>query len=215
MTFGGRMYRLYYAPGSASFVVHWMLLEIGAPHELVPVDLAAGGHKTVDYLRLNPTGVVPTLIVDGAPVYESCALATLLAARHPEAGLLPAVGTRAADLNLQWSFHLANTVQPAFRHWFYPAEAAGAACEDAARECARGRIEAAWGRLDQALADQPFLTGSSPVVADFMAVMLARWSRNMPRPATSWRNVDDFVSRMKSRSTFAELNRREGLVEWL
>jgi glutathione S-transferase len=209
------MYRLYYAPGAASFVVHWVLLEIGAPHELIAVDLAGGQQKTAEYLRLNPVGVVPTLIVEGAPLFESSALAMLLAARHPGSGLLPVAGTRAADLNYQWLFHLANSVQPAFRHWFHPEDAASADCGDSVKESARGHIEAAWGRLDALLGTQEFLTGSQPAIADFMAVMLARWSRNMPRPATTWPKLAAYIGRMKARPTFAELNRREGLTEWL
>lgn len=215
MTSGNPMYRLYYAPGAASFVVHWVLLEIGAPHELIAVDLAGGEQKTLEYLRLNPVGVVPTLIIDGAPLYESSALAMLLAARHPSAGLLPAAGSRAADLNYQWIFHLANSLQPAFRQWFYPAEAASADCSDSVKDSARSRIEAAWERLDTVLGAQEFLTGPQPAVADFMAVMLARWSRNMPRPATDWTHLGAYIRRLKARPTFAELNRREGLTEWL
>ncbi|HXQ30473.1 MAG TPA: glutathione S-transferase N-terminal domain-containing protein, partial [Steroidobacteraceae bacterium] len=87
------MYTLYYMPGAASFAVHWLLLEIGAPHELQRIDGEAGEHKRPAYLKLNPNGLVPTLIVDGEPVYESAALLLLLAARHPEAHLAPPSGT--------------------------------------------------------------------------------------------------------------------------
>ena len=42
-------------------LVHLLLLEIGAAHALVRVDLAAGGQRDPGYLQLNPGGVVPTL----------------------------------------------------------------------------------------------------------------------------------------------------------
>ena len=83
------MYTLYYMPGAASFSVHWLLLEIGAPHELKRVDGEAGEQKSPGYLKLNPNGVVPTLVVGGEPMYETAALMQLLAARHPAARLLP------------------------------------------------------------------------------------------------------------------------------
>jgi glutathione S-transferase len=38
------MYTLYYAPGAASLVVHWLLIETGAKHELRRLDTAAGEH---------------------------------------------------------------------------------------------------------------------------------------------------------------------------
>ena len=63
------MLTLYYSPGTASMVVHLALLELDVPHELRLIDIDAKAQKSPDYLRLNPNGVVPTLIIDGAPVY--------------------------------------------------------------------------------------------------------------------------------------------------
>ena len=39
------MVSLYYAPGAASMVVHWLLLELDVPHELHLVDTTAGQQK--------------------------------------------------------------------------------------------------------------------------------------------------------------------------
>jgi glutathione S-transferase len=210
------MYSLYYMPGAASLVVHWLLLEIGAPHELRLIDGAAGQQKSPEYLKLNPNGVVPVMLVDGRPVYEAAALAMLLAERHPEAGLAPAVGTAARVQYLQWMLHLANTLQPAYRAWFYPDEPAGPDAVQAVQDRARLRIEAAWDRIDAHLAAHgPWMAGEGPTAVDFEAGMLARWSRAMPRPATEWPAVARLVAALKARPSFAELNRREGLTEWL
>lgn len=209
------MYQLYYMPGAASFVVHWMLIESGAPHELVLVDGANRQHKSLEYLRLNPNGLVPTLIVDGAPLYECAALAMLLAERHPQAGFAPAPGTPKRGLYLQWMLHLANTVQPAFRFWWYPAEAAGEAHADAGRAHATERIERAWDRLDAHLAASgPYILGDGPTAPDYLATMLARWSRNMARPATEWPHFARLIAAMKARPSFRTLYEREGLTEW-
>jgi len=210
------MYTLYYMPGAASLVVHWLLIETGTAYDLKRVDGEAREHKRPEYLKLNPNGVVPVMLIDGEPVYESAALALLLAERHPEAGLAPAPGTHARALYLQWMLHLANTLQPAFRAWFYPNEPAGEAHAAAVAECARARIESAWDRLEAHLAAHgPWITGSRPSAADFHAGMLARWSRNMPRPATEWPSIAALVSRLRARPSFRVLNEREGLTEWL
>ena len=69
------MYSLYYAPGAASLLVHWLLIELGVPHELRLVDTKAGQQKSPEYLALNPNGVVPTLIDEnGQPRFECYAL---------------------------------------------------------------------------------------------------------------------------------------------
>ena len=209
------MDRLYYAPGAASMLVHWLLIELGAPHELVRVDTAAGQQKSPDYLALNPNGVVPTLVLDGTPRFEAAALAMTLGDRYPETGFAPApADPRRADY-VQWMFHLANAVQPLFRLWWYPHEAAGQEHEARAREAVAPRIEAAWQRIDDHLAQHgPFLLGEHPTVADFYLAMLMRWSRNMPRPATAWPHLAALAQRMAARDGFRTLYAREGLSEW-
>ncbi len=208
-------YVLYAAPGAASLCVHWLLIDAMLPHTLQLLDLAAGAHKTPEYLALNPNGLVPTLVVDGEPVTECAALLLLLAERHPEAGLHPAPDSRAGALHLQWTLHLANTLQPAFRTWFYPHEAAGEAHAEAAKALARGRIETVFDQLDAHLAAQgPYVCGPSISAVDFLAAMLMRWSRNMPRPATTWPALADYAARMKARPSFKTLYAREGLTEW-
>ncbi len=210
------MYTLYYMPGAASLAVHWLLIELEVPHRIVRLDGQARQQKSVDYLRLNPNGLVPTLVVDDEPVYECAALLLLLAERHPEKALAPAPGTRARALYLQWMLHFANTVQPPFRAWFYPEEPAGPEHVAAVKERARERIEQAWERLDAHLAAQgPWIAGGQgPTATDFLATMLARWSRNMPRPATQWPAIGGLVQRMKARPSFRELYAREELTEW-
>jgi glutathione S-transferase len=209
------VYVLYYSPGAASLAVHWLLIELGVPFEARRLDLDAKEHKRPEYLKLNPNGLVPTLLIDGKPHYESAALVTLLAERHPEAGLSPAVGAAERATYLQWMFHLSNTVQSAFRTWFYPEGAAGAANADAARAEVRPRIETAWERIEAHLSVAgPFMCGERVSATDFLATMLMRWSRNMPRPATGWPTVAAYVALMKSRPSFRELYRREELTEW-
>ncbi len=209
------MYSLYYTPGAASLAVHWMLIELGVAHDIQPVDLASGQHKDPEYLRLNPNGLVPTLLVDGRPMYESAALLLLLAERHPEARLAPPPGSPERMAYLQWMLHLSNTVQASFRGWFHAEEMAGEATAPQAREFARRGIEAAWGRVDERLASTgAYFAGRAPSAVDFLGTMLVRWSRNMPRPATEWPAIRDYVARMKARPSFRTLYEREGLTEW-
>lgn len=207
------MYILYYSPGTASMAVHQTLLEIGAPHELRKVDIDAGEQRQADYLRLNPNGTVPTLVVDGAPTYECLALLLLLAERHPEARLAPETGTPARATWLQWMAHLANTLQPAFRQWFYPQDFAEH--EQESKAAARRRIEGVWQRLDTHLAAHgPYVTGAEFSVADLYATMLMRWSRNMPKPATEWPALAALAARVKARPSWKRLYEVEGLGEW-
>ena len=209
------MYSLYYSPGAASLVVHWLLLELDAPHELRRVDLASGEQKHADYLALNPNGVVPTLLVDGNPMLEAAAMVLLLADAHRDAGLAPSPDSPLRGAYYQWVVHLANVVQPLFRQWWYPQEVAGQDCAEAVHAHVRPRIEAAWGRIDAHLAGHgPWLLGEAPSAADFYLVMLMRWSRNMPRQALDWPHLGELARRLKARPSFKILYEREGLSEW-
>jgi glutathione S-transferase len=208
------MYTLYYSPGSASMLVHLVLLECGVPHSLQRIDIDARQQRSAEYLALNPSGHVPTLIVDGKPHGEAAALAMLLAERHPEAKLAPSPGAPNRSDYLQWMLYLANTVQPAFRQWFYPEEFVQGQTATI-QAAARGRIEASWSRLHTHLAaNGSYMLGGDFSVADLYATMLMRWSRNMPRPATEWPHLAALAARVKARPSWQRLYEVEELTEW-
>ena len=209
------MYTLYYSPGAASLLVHWMLIETDAPHALVKVDTAAGEHKRPEYLAMNPNGVIPTLLIDGRPHYEAAALAVHLADAYPQAGLAPAHDDPRRMDYLQWMFNLANMVQPLLRQWWYPQEPAGEDHADAVRERLQTRLAAQWDRIDAHLAAHgPFLLGDAPTTPDLFLTMLMRWSRNMPRSPLDWPQLRTLAAATTARPAFAALYAREGLVEW-
>lgn len=210
------MYTLYYSPGAASMCVHLALLETNAPHELILVDLAAGQQRDPAYLKLNPNGVVPTLLIDGKPFYEAAAALMTIAERQPEGKLAPPVDSLARAAWNQWIVHLANTLQPAFRLWFYPQDiAADAATQAVVKAAAQRKIEAAWDRLEAHLTvNGPYLLGDKPSAADLMLIMLMRWSRNMPKPITDWATLAAYASLMKSRPSWKRLYEVESLTEW-
>jgi glutathione S-transferase len=210
-----RMIELYFSPSTASLVVHWLLIELDLPHTLHHLDFAKREHKSPQYLAINPAGVVPALVLDGQVILESPAIAMHLADRYPAAALAPPPGTPERASYYQWFFFMANTLQPAYRAWFYPSEPAGDANVEASKASARERIETAWQRVDEHLAAHgPYLLGEQPSAADFMLTMLMRWSRNMPRPAHTWPACGKHASLMKARPTFQELYAREGLSDW-
>lgn len=208
------MYELYYSPGTASFAVHWLLIEMQLPHALKLVDFDQRAQKSPAYLRLNPDGVVPTLVIDGVARSECAALLLTLADRHPEKGLAPAAGDPRRAAYYQWAFYCANSLQPAFRNWFYPDEAAGGV-EDV-KAHARIRIEACWDRLEALFADgREHLLGAQLSAVDFLATMLMRWSRNNPKPVTEWPALARYVQRMRAMPSFKMVYAREGLTDWV
>ncbi len=81
---------LTYAPIACSLVPYILLTEAGAEFEVMPVNLPLGEQHGAAYLRLNPKGKVPALIIDGAVLTENVAIQIWIARQFPQAQLLPA-----------------------------------------------------------------------------------------------------------------------------
>ena len=93
---GPAMPRLYYMPRTRSSRVLWLLAEIGAPYELTK--LAPEERSSVDHLARHPLGRVPALeLDDGTVMFESAAICLQLADLHPDAGLIPPLGSAAVS----------------------------------------------------------------------------------------------------------------------
>ena len=209
------MYTLYYSPGTASMVVHLALLEIGAPYKLELVDFEHGAQRSSEYLRLNPQGVVPTLIIDGKAYMESAALLLMLADRHPETKLAPLPGSALRNEWYQTVVNLSNSLAATYRYWFYPPDLGAAEHPPAVRAALQTRIEAVWTRLDAQLAARgPYLLGAEFSGADLLATMLMRWSRNMPRSALAWPALKRLADLVRARPSWRKLYELEGLGGW-
>ena len=105
------MIQLHYYPSTAAMVPHIVLEEIGVPYQRVLVDRMQNAHKTPDYLRLNPNGLIPVLVDGDLVLYETAAICLHLCDTHPEAGLVPPLGTAERAHFYKWLMWLTNTLQ--------------------------------------------------------------------------------------------------------
>jgi glutathione S-transferase len=197
-------------------VVHLALLEIGAPHRLERVDFDRDQQRSPEYLRLNPRGQVPTLVIDGKPYFESAALLMILAERHPEAELAPPPGSPLRADWYQWIVFFATALGPVYRSWFYPQDLGSPEHPPSVREALRQKIEEAWSLVDAHLAARgPYMLGAGFSGVDLLALMYMRWSRNMPRPATAWPALKRLADVLRARPSWQRMYGIEGLTEWL
>lgn len=208
------MYRLYWSANSAAFAPHAVLQEIGARYELVELDLQRGQQRDPAYLKLNPHGRVPTLVVDDSEVvYESAAICLYLAERHPEAKLAPAVGDPARGRYLQWLSRMSNTLQPAYLRYYYPDRVVGnpdhkAEVEDKARE----EIATLWSRIDEAIGEGPYMLGEAFSACDLYLLMLSTWQDPVPGLYLRCRNVKRVVDRVILRPAVIDVMRKNGIA---
>jgi glutathione S-transferase len=109
------MLTLFFAPGSSSMAPHIALQEIGAPFEGKPMSFKENDMRKAEFLKINPAGKVPTLLIDGRPLTEVAGILFYLARRFPDAGLLPQGDIEAEAYVVSWMSFNASTLHPARR----------------------------------------------------------------------------------------------------
>ena len=198
------MIRLYYYPGNASLAVHILLEELGLPFELVLVDRTNAAHKSAEYLKLNPNGLIPVLVDGDLVLYETVAICLHLTDTHPEAGLAPALGTSDRAHFYKWFVWCSNTLQAMLMHYFYGdrmVDDGDAAAAAQVKAHAEARIGGMLDQLDAQLASHrgDWLLGASFTAVDPFAMLMCRWTRGFTRPARSLPHLGPYLQRMLAR----------------
>lgn len=198
----------YFSPQSSAVRVQITLAELGIPHDKVLLDLRAGDQKKPEFLAINPNGMVPTIVDDGAPMFESVAIQIHLGERYGvERGLWPAAGTPERMLALTWLVWGQVTLGSALNRYmqntsqWVPAELHHAGQAEVARKDARKYL----GILDAHLAGRDYLTGSAFTLADADLASVLDWSLMFTQLDTSaFPNLQAWLGRCTSRPSFKD-----------
>jgi glutathione S-transferase len=176
------MLTLYFAPGSSSMAPHIALHEVGIEFERKPISLGQKENRTPEYLRVNPEGKVPTLLIEGRRLTEVAGILFYLARRHPAAGLLPSGDVEAEAQAVSWMSFLAATVHPARRQGIEHARTIYALADQrlGEREWAIGRHSIADIHLFRLF--WRFRNSLNPGPGEFPN-LIAHYDRMMARPA--------------------------------
>ncbi|MFZ4289317.1 glutathione S-transferase family protein [Variovorax sp. HJSM1_2] len=208
---------LHYYPSNASMAPHILLEEIGQPFRLIKVDRTRDAHKTPDYLKLNPNGLIPVLVDGELVLYESAAICLHLADKYPMAELAPGLGTPERAHFYKWLIWMTNTLQATLLLYFYPERWAspdqiqGATALKARAEAKAGSLLA---HLEAELARHggPWLLGAQYTALDAYALMLCRWTRDFGCPARSLPYLGEYLSRLLERPAVQRVFAREELL---
>jgi glutathione S-transferase len=191
---GPAMPRLYYMPRTRSSRVLWLLAEIGAPYELTK--LAPEERSSVDHLARHPLGRVPALeLDDGTVMFESAAICLQLADLHPDAGLIPPLGSAERALVYQWVLFAVTELEAPLFRWVREA------AENSGDTPSRERFAQAATALQTALDDRDWLLGDRFTVADVMcaSVLGGAHSRGL---LTGWPGLRAYLERAEARPAF-------------
>ena len=203
---------LYYAPTACSIAPHIALEEIGADFEARRIDLAKGEQTSPEYLKINPRGRVPALIVDGEVVTEVPALLTYIAGLKPEAELIPRVGTLAHARCFEWLGFLSSTLHVAYAQFRRPGRFLneGSACWEELSEEGRRIVATLYCEVEQRLGNG-WAAGDAYSIADIYLFPFHGWAwRFDVEAASEYPRWTALVERLKQRPAVQRALAREG-----
>lgn len=206
------MYTLYYYPLNASMAPHFVLEEMGIDYKLQLVDRKSNAHKSDDYLALNPTGRIPTLVDNGSAIFESAAICLHLCDSNPDKSLMPVIGDKNRPKFYQWLMYLNNTVQAELMLYFYPEKHSDNKADiNAIVNIQEQRITDMFALLDNELAGKDYLVGDNITVCDYFLFMLAVWADEFKKPPLSFDNLSRYLKSLAKRDAVIRVCNKENL----
>ena len=179
--------------------VLWTVQETGEPFKRTDAGGKFGGISTPEYARMNPNALIPVLQHGDLSLWESNVIVRYLAARFPQAGLLPSDLAQRFEAE-QWMDWQQTTLNPAGRDAFM--QLIRTPAENRQSELLQRSIDATeplMGLLDRRLAQQPFIVGSQLTVADIpLACEVHRWF-GLPRSRPVWPHLERWFNTVRSR----------------
>jgi glutathione S-transferase len=189
---------LYWHPMSSATPIACALAELGVPHERVKIDITTGEQRRADYLALNPNGKVPTLTVDGAPMFEALAIELWLGQTYGvKNGLWPAAGSAAQLQAMAWST------------WAYVSYGAQlvrlqaahdlGTPDDAHGSAARKSVDELLGVLDARLSQQPWMLGEAYTLVDLIVASVVGYSSYIGAPVAAHPQTLAWLQKVQAR----------------
>ncbi len=156
--------------------VLWALGELDLEYTRDDIGGPFGGNREVDYLVMNPNGLVPTLVDGDTVLWESNVIVRYLARKYAPNSLLPDSLTDLARAE-QWMDWQQTVVAPAHFPVFWGLIRTAPEDRDLdAINNGRDRFEQVMTILDHHLSDSAFVGGENLSMADIpVGIMVYRW----------------------------------------
>lgn len=197
----------YRAPMSTAVMTHWILEELAVPYESVTIDLQSGELRKPEYLAMNPNGLVPLIVHDGTPIFESAAIVIYLGETFGvDKGLFPAPGPQRGEA-LKWIVWTnVSLAREFYRYQASSSQRSPTECHNAAQAAAAlANVEGMLGVLDKLLATRQFLVGDAFSLVDCHVAAYATYLTFGGIDLARWPNVDAWRGRACSRPAFAKV----------
>jgi glutathione S-transferase len=181
----------------------WIAEELGLKYQRIDAGMQFGVTKTPEYLKMNPTALVPTIEDDGFKLWESHTIVRYLAAKHGMGSLCPSDLQARADAErwMDWAF----TFQNAMRNVFWglirtPPEKR----DPKAIEEGRKKSIELLAIPESVLSGRKYLSGNTFTMGDIpFGCELQRYMR-VPIERPKMPHVDAYFERLRERPAFTK-----------
>jgi glutathione S-transferase len=190
------MLTLFYAPGACSLAAHIVLEESGEKYEARRVDFSKTEQRSEAYLKINPQGRVPALLLDdGSPLAENTAILPYLGKRFGMWPKDPIAEARALSL----IGFFAASVHPAHAHISRPERyATDASYYPNIQEQGRKTFHLHLKQIDERLAGREWLSDAYSTL-DPYAFTFYTWGVRREIPVAELKNFTAHKDRMLAR----------------
>lgn len=152
--------------------VRWTARMLGVEHEWIEIDVVAGGTRTEEFLKVNPSGQAPAMVLpDGRLLSQSNAMVKYLAALRGSA-LVPDDNYERAKVD-EWLFWEQYSHEPYIAVRRYQKKFLGKH-DDEIDPALLTKGRRALARLELQLGETPFLVGDAMTAADIALVAYTR-----------------------------------------
>jgi glutathione S-transferase len=200
--------KLYYSPGACSLSPHIALLEAGLPYDLVKVDLRAKKIENGDdYLKVNPKGQVPALVLDnGELLTEGPVIVQLIADKAAGKNLAPSRDSAERYKLQEWLNYITGELHKNFGPMFSPVLA------DEAKAFFKDRVMGKFKYVDSVLAGRDYLMGKQFTVADGYLFTMLTWADRMKFDLSAMPNLLAYKARIAARPKVQEALAKEAVT---
>ena len=182
--------------------VLWCCAELDIEFERTDWGGPFGGNQDPEYLKLNPNGLVPTVIDGDLVMWESNTICRYLATTRNGERLYPRDPAARTHVERWMDWQLSVVGPPMGQLLFGLVRTKPEARDQAAIEAARRRALAAWTIVEDELKDRPYLAGSELSLAEIvLGTQIYRWfTFAIERPELG--NLRGWYERMRHRPGF-------------
>jgi glutathione S-transferase len=201
--------KLYYTPGACSLSPHIALLEAGLPYDLVKVDLRAKKLENGDdFLKVNPKGQVPVLVLDSGELVTEGPVIIQMIADKAGKNLAPARDSEERYKLLEWLNFITTELHKNLGPLFSPVLA------DEAKPFFKDRAMGKFKYVETALAGQDYLMGKQFTVADGYLFTMLMWATDRLKfDLSEMPNLLAYKARVAARPKVQEALTKEGLMK--